>query len=232
MQEMAELTGRLLAVDTETTGLRPEEDHRIVEVGCVELRNHVPSGRTWHTFVNPERSIPEKARQVHGLSEAFLTDQPTFSEIAARFLEFVGDSPLLFHNAPFDLGFLDAELSRAGYAGISSNREVFDTMVLAGGFVSLDHLCRRYRIDLAVRRHRHGALIDAQLLAEVYIEMTGGRQASFELEPAADSARLPASTRGKAAWPERRYAPSAPEVEAHSAMLEGLSNPIWKRYLD
>ncbi len=224
------MTTRLLAVDTETTGLRPDEGHRIVEIGCVELRNSVPSGRTWHTFINPERSIPDKARQVHGLSEDFLIDKPTFLEIADRFVEFVGDSPLLFHNARFDLGFFDAELSRIGYAGISADREVLDTMVMAGGFVTLDNLCRRYGVDLAVRRERHGALIDAQLLAEVYVEMTGGRQSSFELGPAPEPGQPQVSSPGNVIWPERRYQPSQGEVRAHERMLEGLSNPIWKQY--
>ena len=226
------MTIRLVAVDTETTGLRPDEGHRIVEVGCVELRNNVPSGRTWHAFVNPRRDIPEKAREVHGLSEEFLADQPTFPEIADGFLAFVGESPLLFHNAPFDLGFLDAELSRAGRGGVSAGREIIDTMELAGGFVALNNLCRRHGIDLAVRRHRHGALIDAQLLAEVYIEMTGGRQGSFLLDPAPAAARPEAAAAAPSDWPERRYAPDADEVKAHGEMLRGLSDPIWKRYLD
>lgn len=226
------MTIRLVAVDTETTGLRPDEGHRIVEIGCVELRNNVPSGRTWHAFVNPRRGIPEKARQVHGLSEEFLADKPTFPEVADRFLEFVGESPLLFHNAPFDLGFLDAELSRMGRDGVSPGREILDTMELAGGFVALNNLCRRHGIDLAVRRHRHGALIDAQLLAEVYIEMTGGRQGSFLLDTAPASARPGGAAATPSNWPQRLYAPDENEAKAHREMLQGLSNPIWKRYLD
>ncbi len=226
------MTARLLAVDTETTGLRPDEGHRVVEIGCVELRNNVPTGRTWHAFVNPRRDIPEKARQVHGLSEEFLADKATFEEIADQFVEFLGESPLLFHNAPFDLGFLDAELSRVGHGGVSSGREILDTMELAGGFVTLNNLCRRHGIDLAVRRHRHGALIDAQLLAEVYIEMTGGRQGSFLLDTTPVGTGIQAQTAAEANWPERRYAPDEEEARAHRAMLHGLSNPIWKKYLD
>ena len=226
------MTARLLAVDTETTGLRPEEGHRIVEIGCVELRNNVPTGRTWHAFVNPQRNIPEKARQIHGISEAFLADKPTFAEVATSLLEFLEDSPLLFHNAGFDLGFLDTELSVSGHSGVSSGREILDTMELAGGFVSLDNLCRRHGIDLAVRRHRHGALIDAQLLADVYIEMTGGRQGSFLLDTISASAGGQAEELEKQTWPVRQYAPTEDERQAHETMLERIVNPIWKKYLD
>lgn len=227
------MTARLLAVDTETTGLRSKEGHRIVEIGCVELRNNVPTGKTWHAFVNPQRNIPEKARQIHGISEAFLADKPTFAEIAVSLLEFLEDSPLLFHNAGFDLGFLDAELGMAGHPGVSSSgREILDTMKLAGGFVSLDNLCRRHGIDLAVRRHRHGALIDAQLLADVYIEMTGGRQGSFLLNTISASAGGQAEELERQTWPVRQYAPTEHERQAHESMLECIADPIWKKYLD
>ncbi len=224
------MTTRLIAMDTETTGLRPGEGHRIVEIGCVELRNDVPTGRTWHTFVNPERDIPEQARRIHGISEEFLSDKPSFAEVADPLLEFLGQAPLLFHNASFDLGFLDSELERAGRAGISAGRQVLDTMELAGGFVSLDNLCRRHGIDLSVRSHRHGALIDAQLLADVYIEMTGGRQGSFLLDTTPVPDQSTETESATTSWPVREHAPTSDETQSHRSMLEQIANPIWKKY--
>jgi len=172
---------RQIVLDTETTGLEPAEGHRIIEIGCVELVNRRPTGRTFHQYLNPEREIDKAAEDVHGLSNTFLADKPRFAEICEEFLEFVRDAELVIHNAEFDLGFLDAELARLEPAGqdLRSLCGVLDTLMLArhmhpGQRVSLDALCKRYEVDNS-GRDLHGALLDAQLLAEVYLAMTGGQ---------------------------------------------------------
>ena len=175
---------REIVFDTETTGLDPKSGDRVVEVGCVELINHIPSGKTFHRYVNPERGMSIDAARVHGLDDAFLKEKPLFAAIAGELLEFIGDASLIAHNAQFDLEFLNLELGRAGHQLLHADR-IVDTLMLArrkhpAGPNSLDALCARYQVDLS-RRTFHGALLDAQLLAEVYIELIGGRQASLIL---------------------------------------------------
>ena len=175
---------REIVLDTETTGLNPRGGDRIVEIGCVELLNSIPSGQIFHCYLNPDRDMPEPAFAVHGLSAEFLKDKPRFSDVVEDFLNFVADAPLVIHNAAFDLGFINAELDRIAKNPVGSERLV-DTLLLArrkhpGGSNRLDDLCVRYGID-ATRRTKHGALLDAELLAEVYVELTGARQARLGL---------------------------------------------------
>ena len=165
---------REIVLDTETTGLNPKTGDRVVEIGCVELMHHLPTGNSYHVYINPERDMPEGAFNVHGLSEEFLRDKPLFRDIADEFLEFIADSPLVIHNAPFDMGFLNWEMKAAGRAHITKN-EIIDSLIMArkkfaGASSSLDALCRRFRIDNS-NRTKHGALLDSELLAEVYLEL-------------------------------------------------------------
>lgn len=174
---------REIVFDTETTGLDPEQGDRLVEIGCIELINRFPTGNTFHRYVNPDRDMPEQAFRVHGLSIEFLKDKPRFNDIADELVEFIGEAPLVAHNAMFDLGFLNAELKRAG-KGLVQRERLVDTLLLARrkhpGNNSLDALCVRYQIDNS-RRTKHGALLDAELLAEVYLELLGARQAALGL---------------------------------------------------
>ena len=175
---------REIVLDTETTGLDPYQGHRLIEIGCIELLNRIPTGRVFHHYVHPEREIPEEAYRVHGISLEMLKDKPRFHEIVDELLTFLGDAPLVIHNAAFDMGFLNAELERAERPLLDRTRMV-DTLLMArrkypGGSNRLDDLCLRYRID-ASRRTKHGALLDAELLAEVYIELTDARQATLIL---------------------------------------------------
>src|SRR5712691_7227718 len=178
---------REIVLDTETTGLDPYQGHRLVEIGCIELVNRIPSGQSFHYYLNPERDVPTEAFAVHGLSVEFLKDKPRFAEIADDLAAFIGDAPLVAHNAFFDLGFLNAELERAGKALVARERLV-DTLLLArrkhpAGPNRLDDLCARYGIDNS-RRTKHGALLDAEILAEVYVELIGARQAQLGLTEA------------------------------------------------
>ncbi len=220
---------REIVLDTETTGLDPKDGHRIVEIGAVELLDHLPSGRTFHRYVNPERDVPKEAERVHGLSGEFLSRHPVFAEIVEEFLAFIGDSPLVIHNAGFDLRFLNAELERCGRRSLPPARAI-DTLLLAqrkfpGQSNSLDALCRRFGVD-ASRRQRHGALLDSELLAEVYLHLIGGRQAALGLETAP---RKTAAGRGPARVRRepRPHAPTAEELVAHRAFLATLENPLW-----
>ena len=222
---------REIVLDTETTGLDPKAGHRIVEIGAVELVNHLPTGRSQQIYINPERDMPTEAFAVHGLSEEFLADKPTFAAIAQDFLDFIGDAILVIHNAEFDLKFLNAELTRLGHPALPSERAI-DTVGMArrkfpGAQASLDALCRRFQIDLADRT-LHGALKDARLLSEVYLELIGGRQPGLALatgkgSPAA--ANMPTAQRTQR--PARPHAPTAEEAAAHAAFLEKLKDPIW-----
>lgn len=176
---------REIVLDTETTGLSPRDGHRLVEIGCLELLNHVASGEVFHTYVDPERDMPDGAFKVHGLSAEFLTGQPKFGEVADAFLAFIGDDPLVIHNAAFDMGFINAELARINHAPLPVARAV-DTLDIArrkypGAQNSLDALCRRFGVDNSGRT-RHGALLDSELLAEVYLELMGGRQPGLVLQ--------------------------------------------------
>ena len=178
---------REIVLDTETTGLSPADGDRIVEIGCIELINHIPTGKNFHTYLNPDRDMPAEAFKVHGLSEEFLSDKPSFSQIAQKLLSFLGSSTLVIHNAKFDMGFLNAELENSGNKSLQN--PVIDTVRLArekhpGARVGLDALCRHYGIDNS-HRTLHGALLDSEILAEVYLELLGGRQAALTLAPAA-----------------------------------------------
>lgn len=220
---------REIVLDTETTGLAPEAGHRIVEIACLELENHVQTGRSFQCYLNPEREMPEEAYRVHGLGDDFLAEQPRFTEKAGEFLAFVGEAPLVIHNAEFDLRFLNAELRLCGLETLDRGRAV-DTVALArqrfpGAQVSLDALCRRFEIDNSART-LHGALLDCELLAEVYLELLGGRQPGLVLN--AEKTAKPEQTQPRSARPPRPHAPSSAELEAHKALLEKITDPIWK----
>ena len=229
---------REIVLDTETTGLDPYQGDRLVEVGCVELVNGIPSGQSFHRYINPERDMPQAAFDVHGLSAEFLRDKPVFADICEEFLAFIGDAPLVIHNAAFDIGFLNAELERCQRTLIARDRLV-DTLLLArrkhpAGPNRLDDLCARYGIDNS-KRTKHGALLDAEILAEVYIELTGTRQARLSLIEEAGAA---ARTGGRAAELRKRPAPLAPSITeaeraAHRAFVASLgAHPIWNDYRD
>ena len=219
---------REIVLDTETTGLDPASGHRIVEIGCLELINHIPSGQQYHAYVNPEREMPAGAFEIHGLSDEFLADKPVFGAVADDFVAFLRDSPLVIHNAQFDLGFLNAELARLQREPLPEARAI-DTVGLArrrfpGAPANLDALCRRFGIDNAART-KHGALLDAELLAEVYLELIGGRQPSLGL--GVDREVRTEARRDRPARPARMHEPSAEEAAAHAAFLKKLKDPIW-----
>jgi len=226
-------TMREIIFDTETTGLDPLSGDRMVEIGCIELINRVPTGHTFHAYFNPDRTMPAAAEAVHGLSDAFLADKPRFAERAAELLEFLGDSPLVAHNAGFDFGFLNAELAICGMDGVDKARMV-DTVAMArvrhpGAKNSLDALCTRYGIDRS-HRTRHGALLDAELLAQVYVELTGGRQIGLELAEAGDQsviATVSPPARERPFRAPRPHTASEAELAAHRAFLETISSPLW-----
>jgi len=220
---------REIILDTETTGLSPKDGHRVVEIGCLELSQHVPTGASYHTYINPQRAMPDEAFRVHGLSDAFLADKNLFNDVVDEFLEFIGDAPLVIHNAAFDMAFINAELARLDRGSLSMGRTI-DTVALArkkfpGARVSLDDLCRRFEIDLS-GREKHGALLDAELLAMVYIELNGGRQPGLEL--AAEAVAAPIVDGAVTARPPRPHAPTPAELEAHEKFLEGLEDPLWR----
>ena len=225
---------REIVLDTETTGLDPLQGHRIVEIGAVELFNHIPTGNTYHTFINPQRDVPREAEAVHGLSSQFLKDKPIFSGIADEFMEFIGETVLIIHNASFDVGFLNAELGFLKRPPILYER-IIDTLTLAKkrhpmGPNSLDALCKRYGIDIA-KRTKHGALLDSELLASVYLELIGGRQIALTL-PKADNVRhlqignAPSQTKRTNSLPERI---TAEERERHETLVKSLgAAALWK----
>lgn len=220
---------REIVLDTETTGLNPTDGHRVVEIGCIELLNHVPTGRTFQKYINPERLMPAEAEAIHGLTDQFLADQPLMEEVIGDFLEFIGDDQLVIHNAEFDMRFLNAELERLDRPKLDPDRAV-DTVGMArrkfpGAQASLDALCRRFEIDNSGRNF-HGALLDAQLLAEVYLELIGGRQPGLEL--AAEAARAEAAQASAPRAP-RAHAPSAEELARHAAFVATLEEPIWSK---
>ncbi len=220
---------REVVLDTETTGFDPDSGHRIVEIACLELQNHMPTGRHFQQYVHPERGMPEEAFKIHGLSAEFLSGFPVFGEVADRFLEFIAEAPLVIHNAAFDLKFLNAELAGAGRTLLLAERAV-DTVALArrrfpGAQASLDALCRRFGIDNSART-THGARLDAELLAEVYLELTGGRQAGLGLD-SAGAKTPPADAQPVNARAPRPHAPTDEELEAHAELVKGLNKPIW-----
>lgn len=224
---------REIIFDTETTGLEPLNGDRLVEIGCIELVNRVPTGLTFHAYFNPQRSMPAEAEAIHGLSDRFLSDKPLFRDEAAALIDFLGDAPLVAHNARFDFGFLNAELGRCGMAEIELDRMI-DTVAMArarhpGAKHSLDALCARFGIDRS-HRVKHGALLDAELLAQVYVELTGGRQIGLtlveEVTVVVAGTVRPAARRPR---PLRTFAPSAVELERHRAFVDTLSDPLWHR---
>jgi DNA polymerase-3 subunit epsilon len=222
---------REIIFDTETTGLDPLNGDRLVEIGCIELVNRVPTGRTFHAYYNPQRPMAAEAEAVHGLSDRFLSDKPFFRDGVAELLDFLEDSRLVAHNARFDFGFLNAELRRCALAEVVLDRMV-DTLAIArslhpGAKHSLDALCGRYGIDRS-HRVKHGALLDAELLAQLYIELTGGRQIGLTLvEATGGAATAGAASAPRVARPIRVFSPSAAEQERHRAFIATLTDPLW-----
>jgi DNA polymerase III subunit epsilon len=225
---------REVILDTETTGIDPREGHRIVEIGAVELLNHVPTSKVFHCYLNPQRDMPKEAEAVHGLTSEFLKDKPGFEEIADEFLDFIADSTLIIHNASFDVGFLNAELGYVRKAQIDMSR-VVDTLAMARkkhpmAPNSLDALCKRYNVD-ASRRDKHGALLDSELLAEVYLELIGGRQISLTLPEEKMQRTVQMQTRGQ---PRQRSQPlpsrlTEDEASAHAALAQSLGGKsLWR----
>jgi DNA polymerase-3 subunit epsilon len=226
---------REIVFDTETTGLDPSQGHRLVEIGCIELLNRIPTGNTFHRYLNPERDMPAEAFAVHGLSVEFLKSHPLFVAVADDFIDFIGDAPLIAHNAFFDLGFINAELNKLKKTAIGRER-IIDTLVLArrkhpGGSNKLDDLCARYKIDNS-RRTKHGALLDAELLAEVYIELIGARQALLGLSnvsAAAASASRETALRPRPVPLQSRL--TEMDRDAHRAFIATLGeDAIWQKY--
>lgn len=224
---------REIVLDTETTGLDPYAGHRIVEIACLEVFSHVPTGETFRRYINPKRDMPEEAERIHGLSSEFLSDKPLFAEVAQEFLDFIGADPLVIHNAQFDLKFLNAELDACKLPKIDVSRAI-DTVAIArqrfpGAQVNLDALCRRFEIDNSSRTF-HGALLDCELLADVYLELSGGRQPGFDLNSASSQQQKIAQSNAKRTLrPARAHSPSAEELKAHSTMLEKLKEPLWRQ---
>ena len=226
---------REIVLDTETTGLDPETGDRIVEIGAVELKGHMPTGNTYHQYINPERDVPQDAVEVHGLTADFLRDKPVFKDVANDFLEFVGDAKLVIHNAAFDMKFLNAELKWQGLRQLPYDRAV-DTLEIArrkfpGSPASLDALCRRYGIDNSART-LHGALLDSEILADVYLELIGGRQPDLVLTSASGQTAIDGKPQ---TWrPHARPTPLPPriteeEAAAHSAFIAKMDDPLWSR---
>ncbi|MCF8509902.1 MAG: DNA polymerase III subunit epsilon [Rhodobacteraceae bacterium] len=229
---------REIVLDTETTGFEPSEGHRIVEIGAVELENHMPTGKTYHQYINPERNMPKEAFEVHGLGDDFLRDKPVFKHIGRDFLDFIGDAKLVIHNAAFDVKFLNFELKLAGLSTIEWSRAI-DTLAISrqkfpGSPASLDALCRRFGVDNSARE-KHGALLDSEILAEVYLELIGGRQPDFGL---ANQPMKSATTANGAAddWrPRPRPEPLPPritedEARAHAEFMVKMGEgALWKK---
>ena len=229
---------REIVFDTETTGLNPLGGDRIVEIGCIEIFNRVETGRSFHAYFNPDRDMPFEAQEVHGLSNLFLSDKPRFLDRVEELLEFLEDSPLVAHNASFDFGFLNHELGRCGRPHVALTR-MRDTLALArakhpGAKHSLDALCMRFGVDRS-QRVKHGALLDAQLLAQVYVELTGGRQIGLGLVADTDRAQVDAAAgtvRVREPRPARPHHALAEELERHRAFIAKLVNPLWARFAE
>lgn len=228
---------REIVLDTETTGFDATGGDRIVEIGCVELLNHIPTGEEYHVYINPERDMPQAAFEVHGLSTEFLSDKPLFAEVAQSFTDFIQDSLLVIHNAPFDVGFLNAELERVNQPLIMNDR-VLDTLALArrkhpGAQNSLDALCRRYGIDNSARE-KHGALLDSIILAQVYSELIGGKQAFLELNRPGQASASSGTVRQQKASPRPTPLSSLvteEEAEEHKAFIEKMGeDALWNKF--
>lgn len=231
---------REIVLDTETTGMDPAEGHKLVEIGCVELENHVPTGRVWHHYINPEREIDAGATAVHGITNEKVRNEKTFGELAGSLLDFIGESRLVIHNAEFDLKFLNAELKPFGFKPFILT-EVVDTLIMArrkfpGQPANLDALCRRFNIDLSGRDF-HGALLDAQLLSGVYLELVGGRQHGLVLESSAEeqssgTLSMAAHSGERKARPPRTFPVSEAERRLHREMVAGLKGSLWPNEAD
>ena len=226
---------REIVLDTETTGLNPETGDRIVEIGCVELFNHVPTGKTFQTYLNPERSMDVGAQEIHGLTDDFLLNQPIFLKIVDEFLSFIGESTLIIHNAEFDLAFMNSELKRIGGKNIEFER-VIDTLAVArkkfpGAQNNLDALCRRFNIDNS-RRNLHGALLDSEILAEVYLELIGGKEPDLNLvNQKKEDGKKTTTSRRHANKRDKtlKYGISQVEEQQHLEFMQNLKNPIWNK---
>ena len=230
---------REVVLDTETTGFEPSEGHRIVEIGAVELDNHMPTGRVYHQYINPQRLMPKEAFEVHGLGDDFLRDKPVFKAIGQAFVDFIGDAKLVIHNAAFDIKFLNHELKQIGLQPIEWARAI-DTLAIArqkfpGSPASLDALCRRFGVDNTARE-KHGALLDSEILAEVYLELIGGRQPDFGLASQPTKSASTSDTPGAETWrPRPRPEPLAPrlteaEAAAHAALVAKLgAAALWAK---
>ena len=221
---------REVVLDTETTGLDPKSGDRIVEIGCVELLNHVPTGRTYHQYVNPERDMPDGAFRVHGLSADFLTGHPPFSDVADAFLEFIGDAILVIHNADFDMGFINAELMKLSLPKLDMAQSL-DTVRMArqkfpGAPANLDSLCKRFNVDNS-NRELHGALLDARLLADVYLELIGGRQTDLGLAGNTSLGDQLLGTQKSVTRPPRPHLVNPEEEAKHKAFIQSLNEPLW-----
>jgi DNA polymerase-3 subunit epsilon len=226
---------REITFDTETTGLEPKQGHRIVEIGCIELIDKVRTGNFFHAYVNPERDVPQRVVNIHGITEEFLADKPLFRKIAKNFLEFIGDSPLVIHNASFDMKFINFELERASFPEIHFSRAV-DTLPMArekfpGSKASLDALCERFGVNLS-RREKHGALLDAELLADVYIALTGGTQGSmFAEEDKKTVISLSSLKNTREVIPPREFPVSIEELENHKEFIaKKVKGALWDKF--
>lgn len=225
---------REIVLDTETTGMDPADGDKLVEIGCVELENHMPTGRTYHQYINPERDVPAEAAAIHGLTQEILKDEPTFGEIVGDFLDFIGgEAKLVIHNAEFDMKFINAELKTFGFASVD-NKRVIDTLTIArrkfpGSPANLDALCRRFHIDNS-NRTLHGALLDSELLAEVYMELLGGRQRGLEIDPIKKEIEIETNITTERSYREpRKFTLSNEERAAHEKMLGDMKEPLWKK---
>ena len=226
---------REIVLDTETTGLKPEEGHRIIEIGALEMINHVPTGKTLHLYINPERDIEADAIAIHGITNERVANEPVFADIADQFLEFIGDAKMVIHNARFDMGLINAELERLGRPPLPLDQAI-DTLDMArrrfpGGQASLDALCRKFNIDNS-HRELHGAMIDTDLLADVYIELIGGKQPGLSLAGPDQQPAPTATTTAETVKTQREPRPHAPqphELEAHKAFVATLKEPLWDK---
>ena len=219
-----------IALDIETTGLNPTQGHRIVEIGCVELENNYPTGNYFQQYINPNRKMPEEAFKIHGLTDEFLLDKPTFLLVADKFLDFIKGSELVIHNAKFDLGFLNYELELASKKTLLEFK-VVDTLVEArkifpGAANNLDSLCRRYDIDVG-KRKKHGALLDAELLADVFLEMNGGRQQNMGLEPKKNNVKEKVMLNKEFLYSKKIIMPDSKEMQSHEEILKSLKKNYW-----
>ena len=229
---------REIILDTETTGLDPNSGHRIVEIGAIELMHHMRTGNNYHVYLNPERDMPQEAFNVHGISSEFLSDKPLFAQEVDRFMDFIGDAQMVIHNAGFDMKFINAELARCGFKPYPMSRAI-DTVAMArkkfpGSPASLDALCKRFGIDLS-GREKHGALLDAELLADVYIELLGGKQVTLALnnqeETTAQECTISIETlTSNTIIPPREFAISIEEQQAHARFIANIKDAIWLKY--